>query len=211
MSSDSKSEKLLNAFKSNYGEWVCSMHNSESGQPAATFRKIKNEGYVFDEISPNRWGKMMFCPVCGRETTHYRLLSIEPKLETHRRIPISPKNRKRILSFYKNKDAFTNATITSTIEIDHKIPWTRLNDDIDTSSINEEEIKNNFQLLTKEHNLLKDRACTKCKNEGIREGLFGINFWYDGNSKYNGTCEGCGWYDGNKWRDKLNAKLKYVN
>lgn len=209
--SSSKYKKLLNAFKTNCGKWVCSTHNSESGQPAAIFREIKNQGYVFEEVAPNRWGKKVYCPICGRETTHYKLLEIEPRLETHQRNKISGKVRKKILSLYKNKDAFTNATITSTPEIDHKTPWTRLDSDIDTSNISEEDIRNSFQLLTREHNLLKDRVCTKCKNEGIREGLFGINFWYSGDSKYNGTCEGCGWYDGNKWRNALNTKLKYVN
>ena len=52
MSSDSKSEKLLNAFKTNCGKWVCSTHNSESGQPAAIFREIKKQGYVFEEVTP---------------------------------------------------------------------------------------------------------------------------------------------------------------
>ena len=135
MSSDSKTEKLLNAFKTNCGKWVCSTHNSESGQPAAIFREIKKQGYVFEEVASNRWGKKVYCPICGRETTHYKLLEIEPKLETHQRNKISSRVRKKILSVYKNKDAFTNATITSTPEIDHKTPWTRLDSDIDTSNI----------------------------------------------------------------------------
>jgi hypothetical protein len=49
--------------------------------------------------------------------------------------------------------------------------------------------------------------CGKCKKESIRPPFFGINFWYAGDGNYVGTCEGCGWYDGVKWKEELNKKL----
>ena len=105
-------------------------------------------------------------------------------------------------------DAFSGASISSTPEIDHKIPWTRLDNDIDASTLSDREIKQHFQLLTREHNLLKDRMCGHCKNDNIRPPFFGIHFWYEGDEHYNDSCEGCGWHDGAKWKEELNKILQ---
>jgi len=48
----------------------------------------------------------------------------------------------------------------------------------------DEEIRTHFQLLTREHNLLKDRACTVCKNENVRPAFLDIPFWYSGGGGY---------------------------
>ena len=197
-------DKLLKAFKENVGEWTCGYCNSGSNQPAATFREIKKMGYVFEEVSPNRWGKTMFCPVCNGDRSHYKLLSIDPQVVEKPRCTITPSQRKRVLALFNERDAFSGASITSTAEIDHKTPWSRLEHDIDIASLSNEEIEEHFQLLTREHNLLKDRACQYCIKNLKRPPLFGISFWYEGGEDYNGTCIGCGWYDGNLWRMKLN-------
>ena len=113
------------------------------------------------------------------------------------------------MSIFDNRDAFTGGTISSVAEIDHKTPWTRLGgQDIDARKMSDAQIKNHFQLLTREHNLLKDRACDSCKKTNLRPPFLGIPFWYEGNSSYNGTCEGCGWYDGAKWREEISKKIK---
>lgn len=203
----SNEEVLLEAFKEKCGEWVCSEHNCESMQPAAVFRGIKKKGYKFEEISFGRWGKTMFCPICNRNTTHYKLINKEPIAPPRERVSFTPKMREKILTLLGGKDAFTNSQISSTPEIDHKIPWTRTDGDTDISKCSDDELKEKFQLLTREHNLLKDRACSKCKKENIRPPFFDINFWYEGDENYRGTCEGCGWYDGNKWRDSLNERI----
>ena len=204
----SKADDLLKAFKEHFNEWVCAKHNANSNQSAAIFREVKNEGYKFEEVSPNRWGKMMYCPICKGETTHYKLLSKTPVYETHSRCTITKKDRERVIDLLGKRDAFSGATIASTPEIDHKVPWTRLNGDIDISTLSDSEIEKNFQLLTREHNLLKDRMCDYCKKNGIRPAFMEIDYWYLGDSKYVGSCEGCGWYDGKKWRESLNKKLK---
>ena len=152
-------------------------------------------------------GATMFCPICGQETTHYKLLKLEPTLTKHERLGIDAKTRKRILAIFDNRDAFTGASISSTPEIDHKTPWTRLEGDVDATVLTDEEIKEYFQLLTREHNLLKDRACGHCKLYNERPPLFGIEFWYAGGIKYEGSCVGCGWYDGEMWRKNLNVVL----
>jgi hypothetical protein len=204
----SKKDILLNAFLKNIGEWVCGYCNSGSNQPAATFREIKKLGYEFEEYSPNRWGKDKYCHKCQNQRTHYKLLSANPKFSVQSRISIVGVERTRVITLLEGKDAFTGASISSTPEIDHKTPWTRLDKDIDTKDLSNDEIKNHFQLLTREHNLLKDRACGSCKVNNIRPPFIGINYWYKGDQNYNDTCEGCGWYDGKKWRESINNKLK---
>ena len=197
-------EKLLKAFQENVGEWTCGYCNSGSNQPAATFRELKKRGYVFEEVAANTWAKSMFCPVCNANRSHYKLISIEPRIDEKQRCVITPKQRNRVLTLLEERDAFSGAHITSTPEIDHKIPWSRLDNDIDISKLTDDEVKTHFQLLTREHNLLKDRACQHCIKNGERPPIFGISFWYEGDGVYRGSCVGCGWYDGYMWRKKLN-------
>ena len=204
----SKVDNFLNECKKNIGRWTCSLHTTGSNQPAAIFREAKKLGYEFKETTPGRWATSMYCPVCGQETTHYKLLKLEPTLTKQTRLGIDSKTRTRILGLFDNRDAFTGASISSTAEIDHKVPWTRLKEDIDATVLSDEEIKENFQLLTREHNLLKDRMCTVCKQKNIRPPFLEIDFWYQGDKHYNGSCEGCGWFDGIEWRKALNNKIK---
>jgi len=203
----SKKDLLLKAFRKNVNEWVCGYCNSGSNQPAATFREIKKLGYIFEEPSPSRWGKEMYCKICDAKRTHYKLLSDRPVFEEKPRLYISANQRDRILKLLNWKDAFTGASISSTPEIDHKIPWTRLDKDIDPTLLNDEEIIQHFQLLTREHNLLKDRACGFCKTHSIRPPFLEIEYWYKGDNNYMKECEGCGWHDGNEWRKSINIFL----
>ena len=203
----SKADDFLKVCKQHCGEWVCSLHTTGSNQPAAIFREVKKRGYSFEEVSPNRWAITKYCPTCGQETTHYKLLKPEPVLTQHERLTIDANSRKRTLAIFDNRDAFTGASISSVAEIDHKIPWTRLDGDIDIRTLTDSQIRQHFQLLTREHNLLKDRACGSCKETNVRPPFFGISFWYEGDCHYNGTCKGCGWYDGIEWRKAVNEKL----
>ncbi len=203
----SKADNLLSYFKEHIGEWACSACGADSNQTAAIFREVKNRGYHFQEVSENRWGRTMFCKKCGQDRTHYLLLSPEPEFKEQKRLGIDKKNRERIITLLGGRDAFTGASIKSTPEIDHKIPWTRLEEDFNVRNMSDTEIKNAFQLLTREHNLLKDRMCDRCKKTDVRPPFFGISFWYEGDSNYHGICEGCGWYDGVKWRENVNKKL----
>ncbi len=74
-----KHETLLKAFQEGINEWVFRAHNSDrANQSAATFREIKKRGYQFEEVSSNRWNKIMFCEVCKTKTTHSKLLNVDP-------------------------------------------------------------------------------------------------------------------------------------
>lgn len=203
----SKTDDFLKFLLDHVGEWSCSMCGTGSNQPAATFRSVKNLGYRFEEVSPNRWGKMLFCPVCNTKRTHYKLLSANPEFVERKRLGIDDKSRERIIGLLGGRDAFTGASIASTPEIDHKIPFTRLVEDYDVKAMSDSEIRNAFQLLTREHNLLKDRMCDHCKKNDLRPPFFGISYWYSGNESYSGSCEGCGWYDGIAWRKAVNEIL----
>lgn len=199
----SKADDFLLECKKNVGKWTCSLHTTGSNQPAAIFREVKKQGYEFEEPSPNRWASTMFCPVCKQQTTHYKLLKLEPTLTKQTRLGIDKKTRERILTIFDNRDAFTGGSISSVAEIDHKVPWTRLDEDIDATVLSEREVREHFQLLTREHNLLKDRACGHCKTNNERPPFLGIPYWYEGDGVYRGSCEGCGWYDGEKWRKEI--------
>lgn len=207
----SKSDDLLNFLRQNVGKWSCSVCGSGSNQPAATFRTVKNLGYKFEEVSPNRWGKMMYCPRCKTDRTHYKLLSSIPEFVEQKRLGIDAKSRNRILELLGRRDAFSGASIASTPEIDHKIPWTRLEKDYNVKEMSDDEIREAFQLLTREHNLLKDRMCDKCKKTNIRPPFLGISFWYSGNENFCGSCAGCGWYDGVEWRGAVNKILSDIH
>jgi len=39
-----KVERFLEAYKKNVGKWTCSLHTSESNQPAAVFREVMKKG-----------------------------------------------------------------------------------------------------------------------------------------------------------------------
>lgn len=191
----------------NLNKWICSVCASGSNQPAAIFREVKALGYVFEEPAPNRWATSRFCATCGELRSHYRLTSATPEFSVRQRIAISNDQRRRILTLLDRRDAFTGASISSTPEIDHKVPWTRLTEDIDAAALSDSEIREHFQLLTREHNALKDKNCASCKISDIRPPFFGISYWYSGGSEYAGSCEGCGWHDGARWRESVNAEL----
>ena len=196
-------------FKRHVGRWACSTCGSHSGQPAATFRELKNAGWQFEEVAPQRWGMQKYCATCNRKTTHYKLTSLE-RCNGNSRITMTPRQRKRIVSLLTDVDAFTGASVKSSIEIDHKVPFDRLKEksgDINVDKLTDAQVAEHFQILTRDHNLLKDRACQSCIKNAIRPPLFGIKYWYEGDSKYRGSCRGCGYFDGVEWRKRLNAKL----
>lgn len=204
-------ERTLKAYIEHIGEDYCSVCASGSGQPAATIKTLRAEGYNFEERSEGQWAKTMFCKHCNEERSHYKLLSPEQTIEKKKRCTIYPSDKKRILKILGKKDAFTGASITSKTEIDHKEPFARLDKDIKIKDLTDEEISNHFQILTPQHNALKEKACKKCIKNGQRPPFMCINYWYEGNELYNDSCVGCGWHDGITWRAKLNNDLEKKN
>lgn len=197
-------KKTLKAYKEHVGEWFCSTCASGAGQPAATMRSLRQEGYDFEKVSKKQWAKTLYCPCCGQERSHYKMQSSEPTCDKNKRFTITENDRKRVMKLLGNKDAFTGATSLTQLEIDHKIPFTISEKDIKISTLTDMEILENFQLLTPDHNKLKNMRCQFCKETHIRPEFFGSKFYYEGDEHYKGSCVGCGWHDGVKWRDKYN-------
>ena len=111
------------------------------------------------------------------------------------------------------------------LTVDHKVPMLRWTSDeraVQTSysSMSDDDIRARFQLLKQSngsvsHNLLKSRACERCFKSGRRGTPFGIVFFYSGGPRWAPAdkkdaagCIGCGWYDFDEWRRRLNQRLK---
>lgn len=200
-------QRLLNACKKHVGEWCCTSCSINSGQPAAVIRDIKSFGYEFEKSSPTRCGKSIYCPHCDRITTHYKLISTEPTQQTSPLANFTPKEKMRVISVLGNIDAMSGKSTRNPV-IDHKTPYPRNKKyDYDILSMSDDEIKDNFQILSFANNLVKANACKKCVNYNIRQKLFGISYFTKGNESYEGTCEGCGYHDCTKWRNEVNELL----
>ena len=111
------------------------------------------------------------------------------------------------------------------LTIDHKLPMLRWNQETQKTQTNyaemsDDDIRATFQLLKKSngsvsHNLLKSRACEVCLETGSRGTPFGISFFYAGDDEWEPECKkdpkgcvGCGWYDFDLWRTRLNDTLR---
>ncbi|MCT7957784.1 restriction endonuclease [Laspinema palackyanum] len=138
---------------------------------------------------------------------------------------ISLKLAKKVLEFYAYRDVIEQRTRSvHELIIDHRFPMERWGDtepphDADMTPA---EIKQKFQLLKKDsagnHNLLKSRSCERCIKTNKRGTPLGIKFYYEGDENWPADvpvrgkdaeigCVGCGWYDFETWRDRLNQKI----
>ncbi len=193
-------------------KWHCSECELPGSQPAKALQMMRQDGFQLEKVGSN-WEKRMFCKRCGRKTPHRKLKLFERKAEEIKRVILPTALRKRIIDYYKNKDAILGYSPTGrSIEIDHKIPEIRwhYSEKKLPENLTDEEIKKRYILLVREHNLLKSRNCEKCKKTGIRQYLLGIKFFYEGNEKYddNFGCVGCGWYDPEEWKKALNKLIE---
>ena len=108
------------------------------------------------------------------------------------------------------------------LTVDHKLPMLRWNADTsiaqsDFTNMTDDNIRERFQLLkasngSVSHNLLKSRACERCFRTGQRGTPFGIVFFHEGGEIWEPDdrtdpkgCIGCGWYDFDLWRTRLNG------
>ncbi|NVP18013.1 hypothetical protein HUU51_04820 [Candidatus Gracilibacteria bacterium] len=192
-------------------EWHCSEHELPGSQPAKALQMIRQAGYKMEKVGAN-YEKRMFCEVCQRKTPFRKLISLEKEEESIERTKtLNPKLKERIIKLFGNKDAFLDYEPTGRkIEVDHRIPQVRwLEKEEDYINMTDEQLLDKFMLLVREHNLLKSRNCERCERTGKRQSFFGIDFFYEGDENYNEKlgCKGCGWYNPEKWREKLNKKI----
>lgn len=193
-------------------KWHCSECELPGSQPAKALQGMRQDGFQLEKVG-SKWEKRIFCKKCGRKTPHRKLKLLERKKEEIKRISLAPRLRKRIINYYKNKDAILGYSPTGrSIEVDHRIPeirW-RVSEEKLPDDLTNKEIREKYMLLVREHNLLKSRNCEKCKKTGIRQYLLGIRFFYRGNKKYNNKlgCVGCGWYNPERWKEELNKLIE---
>jgi hypothetical protein len=111
-------------------------------------------------------------------------------------------------SFLNEKDAMDNQSVE--LEIDHRITPYRYNgiEPVMPENPTDEYLKKNYMLLTKKNNNIKREACKKCIDTNVRQtSLIGIKFFYSGNERFEGTCEGCWWAYPEKWKEEVGRKL----
>ena len=133
--------------------------------------------------------------------------------------------RQRIVNVLGGNDVYENWDRGShTLLPDHKFPEIRWDETVRRSSdeielLSDEEIKHDFQLINNQRNQQKREACRKCFQTNKRPGLFGIKFYSHGDENWPSDvprtgkqaekgCIGCGWYDIDDWRNKLNLNLQ---
>lgn len=168
--------------------------------------------------------KNELCPKC-KESTRWDRWTGETKA-ANSPAGISKKLTNRILGHFDYVDVIEQRKRAAhELVIDHRFPMERWGQAEGTlsSDMPEDEIQKKFQLLKKDnsgnHNLLKSRACENCIKTGDRGTPLGINFFYEGDSRWPAEvpkqgedaekgCHGCGWYDFLKWRTALNGKLR---
>ena len=200
----SKEEQAIKTYCENVGKWVCAYcATGQSSQPAKVIQNLRGMGYQFEETSPGVYAKQLYCEKCGVIHTHYKLKEKEPKFNTNSRFPISQEDGLRVKKILKNIEAFTCKKTTTQVEIYHKTPIARSHD-IQISKLSDDEIKKYFQLLSSYHNSVKQNECAKCIKTIKRPPFMGNKFWQEGDENYQGTCVGCGYYDGVKWTDEYN-------
>lgn len=163
----------------------------------------------------------MVNPRTGVASTHHLLLPL-PRGGITGYETWSPKLRARIIKVLEGIDAYEGKAVNyHGLLPDHKFPEIRWDDDVkreNLESLTDEEIRQDFQLVTNQRNLQKREVCRSCFQTGERGVVFGLNFFYAGDKTWpddvpvrgkaaEAGCVGCGWYDLKKWREAANRKL----
>jgi len=196
-------------------EWVCRTCGTGkiNDQPAARIRDIKKRGYIIAT-------KTRDCNVCYSKTYQDILLLITVNAEKRQeyRMSINDATRRRIISVLNHRDSVFDVTRGDReFVIDHKFPSQRWNkvESRNHPGMSDVEIKNKFQLLNNQTNMLKSRFCDDCVETGNRGTFMGISWFHTGGDKWVGDalgsekgCFGCPWHDIDLWRKKLVEKLR---
>lgn len=169
---------------------------------------IKDKGYIVASKKEGTVWKRRLLPLSRQHAYAY---------ET-----ITPALRTRILEVLKAENAYELSTASRVALLpDHKFPEIRWDTETpreNPENMTDEEIRAKFQLLDNQRNEQKREVCRRCFQTGERGTLFGINFFYEGGSRWDDTipqtgvaaesgCVGCGWYDIHAWRQVLNSRL----
>lgn len=183
-----------------------------SDNPAKRIQELKNAGYTIASV-PN--------PANKQKTDRILLpipLNNELGYET-----FSRQFKSRVIRLLKGINAYeAKRTTASGLIPDHKfseVRWNSETKDLNSVQMTDEEIISKFQLLDNQRNQQKREVCRQCFQTGTRGSIYGINYFYKGGERWDNNiptngkgaekgCEGCPWYDIEKWRKMLNDVLK---
>jgi len=197
--------------------WCCvSCELPQNPNWARRVQDLKEFGYTLATDTKR------YCPSCKKKTTQLCLIPLKrggiTGYETW-----SPALRNHIISLLKIYDSFeAKRGKKESLLPDHKFPEIRWDDETRRESLEDltdNEILNDFQLLTNQRNQQKREICRGCFQTGKRGIIFGIPFYYEGDENWDKNipkqgkqaekgCIGCAWYDIEKWRKELAKKLK---
>lgn len=177
---------------------------------ARRIQDIKDAGYTVASIpqKKNRGYSRILLPLPLYSKMEYETFSSQFKA--------------RVIRLLKYRNAYeAKTTPKQSLIPDHKfseVRWDEHTPAENSLEMSDEEIINKFQLLDNQRNLQKREICRRCFQEGIRGTIFGIRYFYQGNEKWDQNipprgkaaekgCEGCPWYDIERWRKMLNEEI----
>ena len=134
----------------------------------------------------------------------------------------TPQFKARVIRLLSERNAFeARVTAKKALIPDHKFSEVRWDDETkaeNSMDMTDDEIVQKFQLLDNQRNQQKREICRRCFQEKIRGTIYGIKYFYKGTERWDPAipekgkaaekgCEGCPWYDIEKWRTMLNEEL----
>lgn len=179
---------------------------------ARRIQDLKEMGYTIATDTTKQ------CKECGNRNTHIILVPL-PRGGISGYETWSPSLRKRIVNLLNGYDVYENRLgKKENLLPDHKFPeirWGSYTKRDSLEDLTDQEIIEQFQLLSNQRNQQKREVCRQCYQTGIRGFPFGIKYYYLGNEQWDTNipksgqiaeqgCIGCGWYDLQKWRISLN-------
>jgi hypothetical protein len=179
--------------------------------PARRIQDIKDFGYTLASIPRSVNGKTsrILLPIPLNNKMGYETFTPQFKNRVIRLL--------RGVNCYEAKQTNAKALIP-----DHKfseVRWDEQTKAENSLEMTDAEIIQKFQLLDNQRNQQKREVCRKCFQEGIRGTIYGIKFFYQGTEEWDSSiptvgkaaergCEGCPWYDIERWRRMLNKKIE---
>ena len=182
-----------------------------SDNPAKRIQEIKNAGYTVASVPSST----------NKKKTDRILLPIPLNTELGYEV-FTTQFKNRVIRLLNGINAYeAKQTSKSGLIPDHKFSEVRWDDATkgeNPMTMSNEEIVAKFQLLDNQRNQQKREVCRKCFQEGKRGTIYGIKYFYEGTEEWDPSipaigkaaekgCEGCPWYDIEKWRKMLNIEL----
>ena len=199
------------------GGWQCVVCTfSTNPNWARRTQDLKEFGYTL-ATDTNK-----YCPTCDANKTHLIMLPIKRGgVQGNGYETWSPTLRKRIIHLLGGVDVYENVASPHCLP-DHKfseIRWDENTKEENPDNMNDDEIRQKFQLMTNQRNQQKREVCRTCFQTGKRGVIFGIPFFYKGSENWDKNipvkgknaekgCEGCPWYDIAQWRIELLKKIE---